>query len=105
MGAPGERLPDAPHPEDPDLRPGDIAAHVVPEPPATKLAGSQTSFGAWKTAYHRQHQAERDIGRCLRQHTRRVREDDLALTAGGKVEVVVADARVGDDLQPWGLIE
>src|SRR5216684_1635797 len=96
---PRDRLADAAHADQPDgaVAQGRLAQRVVLLPP---LAGAQVTLGLWELAHGAEEQAERGVGDLLGQHVRRVGDGDAVRARPLGVDVVVADAERGDDLEP-----
>ena len=76
-----------------------LAEHEL-EREAPRLAGAEHPVALGHAAEQRERERDRELGGRAREHVRRVRDDDAARAGGGEVDVVDADAVVGDDLQP-----
>src|ERR1700738_4447696 len=93
-----DRLADAAHADHPDLaipeRTGAQGKTLRgPEP------GTQVSVGLDEFAQGRDQKPEREVRDLFGQDIRRVGDDDIALTRVIRVDVIVADAEGGDDLE------
>ena len=93
-----DRLADAPEAEDADLAPAQRGGQRIG--PLQPLAGAQIAVHLRQLAHGGDQQAQRQISHLAGEHVGRVRDDDAALRERGGVDVVVADAEAGDDLQP-----
>ena len=63
------------------------------------FAGADMALGGGKLAHGHQQQAEGGVRDLFGQHVGRVRDDDAAGGAGAKVDAVIADAEIRDDLE------
>jgi hypothetical protein len=95
----GDELADAPEAEHAERLVHQLDARVLRAVPA---AGDEAGVGLRDVAREREQQAERVLGGRHDVRLRRVGDDDAALGRGGDVDVVDADARAADDLQPVG---
>ncbi len=64
------------------------------------LAGTQVALGLRKFAHRAQQESDRCVRHFLGEHIRRVGHRDAVRTRPGGVDMVVADAEGGDDLEP-----
>ena len=69
----------------------------MPQPCHTP--GAQVGLGRRREPRRREDQQEREVGRRLVEHARRVADRDAARRRRGDVDVVVADRDVRDDAQ------
>ena len=74
------------------------AEHVV-HVPAPLRAAADHALALAQPASDHEDQRHRDVGRRVREHAWRVRDQHAAGRTGSNVDVVVADGRVGDDAQ------
>jgi hypothetical protein len=94
---PRHRLADMAEPDDanplPSQRRGKREGVVAPAPIA------QETVGLRDTADRRQQQTDRQVGDLVVEHARCVGHHHVALGRSGGIDVIVADAEAGDDLQ------
>jgi len=63
------------------------------------LSGPQIALGGGEFAHCHQDQAERGVGHFLGEHVRRVGDDHALLGGVARIDIVVADAEIRDDLE------
>ena len=93
-----DRLADPAHADDPDLaipQRADAQGKLLRHPEA----GAQIAIGLDEFAQGRDQQPHRDVGDLFGQHVRRVGDDDVVFARVIGIDVIVADAEAGDDLE------
>ena len=93
-----DRTADAPHADETD---GAVAQRSLGQRKFAlePLSGTQIPFGLRQLAYRAEEQPERRVGDFFGEHAGRVGDDDTALRRRRGVNVIVADAEAGDDLE------
>ena len=112
VAAPGERwscavggrelrdpTADPPRPHDEHLLPLEALADHEVRPPLPAVAAPQRAVTFPDPPEEREGERDRMLGGRVRQDSRRVADDDSALTRGGEVDVVDPDRVVRDDAQ------
>ncbi len=97
--AAGHGAADAPEAEDAERLAPDVGAAELIEIPAAPLAGAGESIAFNQAAGDGQDQRPGQVGGGFIEHAGGIGDGDLAARTGGEVDVVVADADVGDDAQ------
>jgi hypothetical protein len=84
---------------------GDVHAEELGRLPALPLARAHDPLALARAAAGHQDQRQRDVGGGVGHGARRVRHLDAHGAGGGRVDVVVAHAEVGEDLRARRLLE
>ena len=101
--AAGDALADAAHAEDAQRAAMDVCAEHGLERPLLPLAFAQPALGFGDPARGRHQQGETEIGGGFGQDVRRVAGEDAGCAERIDIQVVVADADIGDHLQLRGV--
>ncbi len=104
-GSSGDGQPDLPEADDAERR----AVHVLTQEerrvPRLPAAGPRQPVALDDATGRCQEERERQVGGCLGEDARRVRDEDAALGRRRNVDVVVADGHLRDDAQPLAGVE
>ena len=90
---------DLAHADDAELATLDARAEHVEHAPLPRGLAADDALALGEATGDHQDERHRDVGGRVGQHTRGVGDDDVALRAGGDVDVVVPDGHVGHALQ------
>jgi hypothetical protein len=105
-GAPGNRFPDPPQPDDAERRAAELLAlQRLVGPAAAPPSRADEPVTGRDPSAQGQDQTEREIGRCGRGDARRVRDENAAAPAGLDVDEVVARAVVRNDTESGKAVE
>ena len=100
-----DALPDPAHAEHAERRAVDIAAGEEVDGPLGPIAAAQVMLALGDAPRRREQKREAEVGGRLVEDAGRVRERDAAFSAGGEVDVVVADRHARDGAQRRAALE
>ena len=105
LGAPRDRAPDPPQPDDPERGARELVGHEALRPGRAPAARAHQAITFHHAPPGREDQREREVGGRVVEHARRVRDDDAPRGARRDVDPVVADAEVRDDPEAGKQVE
>ena len=101
-GAAGHCFPDPPHADNPQSPAGDVRSQELRGTPTGPATGSSKAIPFDDTACCRQEQRPGKIRSSIRQDVRSVRDDQATLSSGSKVDIIVPDGIVRQNLESNG---